>query len=141
MSERLRIVIGEENPDVLKTAMHMLQNDFRVVAASEQSPSFIDDVARLDPDVVVLDISMGERNGFDIARQLKLNLCRSKIVFLTVHEELVFIRAAFDAGASGYVFKSRMCTDLKAAITTVLSDKVFIPEGPIPQSCSANSPL
>jgi DNA-binding NarL/FixJ family response regulator len=75
---------------------------------------------------------MGEMNGFEITRRLRSDLCRSKIIFLTVHEELEFIRAAFDAGASGYVFKSRMNTDLGTAIRAVQDDKVFIPEAPIP---------
>jgi DNA-binding NarL/FixJ family response regulator len=93
----------------------------------------VDQVPKLAPDVLVLDISMGEMNGFEITRALKLVLCRAKIIFLTVHEELEFIRCAFDAGASGYVFKSRMNTDLRTAIKTVLDDKVFIPEAPIVQ--------
>jgi DNA-binding NarL/FixJ family response regulator len=46
---------------------------------------------------------------------------------------LEFIRAAFDAGASGYVFKSRMNTDLPTAINTVQAGRVFIPQAPIPQ--------
>jgi DNA-binding NarL/FixJ family response regulator len=104
-----------------------------VVAALQQASAVVAQVPKLKPDVVVLDISMGEMNGFEITRQLRSDLCRSKIIFLTVHEELEFIRAAFDAGASGYVFKSRMNTDLRAAINAVLNEKVFIPEAPIPQ--------
>ena len=111
----------------------MLQNEFQVVAALDDAKAVVEQVPKLNPDVVVLDISMGEMNGFEMTRRLKLDLCRSKIVFLTVHEELEFIRAAFDAGASGYVFKSRMHTDLRTAINAVLNDKVFIPEAPISQ--------
>jgi DNA-binding NarL/FixJ family response regulator len=76
---------------------------------------------------------MGDLNGFEITRQLKMDQCPTKIIFLTVHEELEFIRAAFDAGASGYVFKSRMNTDLRTAINTVQAGRVFIPQAPIPQ--------
>jgi DNA-binding NarL/FixJ family response regulator len=131
--ERLRVVIGDDNPAMLEAVTHMLRNDFDVVAALERPRAVIDEVPKLKPDVLVLDISMGDMNGFEITRLLKLGPCRSKIIFLTVHEELEFIRAAFDAGASGYVFKSRMNTDLPAAIKTVLNDKVFIPEAPIAQ--------
>ena len=130
---RLRIVIGDDNRAMLEAITHLLQRDFEVVAALDHPRAVLDEVPKLNPDVLVLDISMGEMNGFEITRQLKLVFCRSKIVFLTVHEELEFIRSAFDAGASGYVFKSRMNTDLRTAINTVLNDRVFIPSAPITQ--------
>ena len=133
MVERLRVLIGDDNSAMLEAVKHILQNEFQVVAALEKASAVVEEVPKLKPDVVVLDISMGEMNGFEITRRLRLDLCRSKIIFLTVHEELEFIRAAFDAGASGYVFKSRMQTDLRTAINTVLNDKVFIPEAPISQ--------
>ncbi len=137
MAERLRVVIGDDNPAMLEAVTRIIQNDFQVVAALEQADVILKQVWKLRPDVVVLDISLGEMSGFDITRQLKAGRCQSKVVFLTVHEELDFIRAAFDAGASGYVFKSRMNTDLETAIRTVWNDKVFIPEAPISQ-CDAD---
>jgi DNA-binding NarL/FixJ family response regulator len=133
VAERLRVLIGDDNREMLDAVKRMLESDFQVVAALQQASAVVAQVPKLKPDVVVLDISMGEMNGFEITRQLRSDLCRSKIIFLTVHEELEFIRAAFDAGASGYVFKSRMNTDLRAAINAVLNEKVFIPEAPIPQ--------
>lgn len=118
---------------MLEAVTHMLQNEFQVVGALAEARAIIDQVPKLKPDVVVLDISMGDMNGFEVTRLLRNELCESKIIFLTVHEELEFIRAAFDAGASGYVFKSRMNTDLRSAINAALDHRVFIPEAPIPQ--------
>jgi DNA-binding NarL/FixJ family response regulator len=129
--ERVRIVIGDDNPAILAAVTHILQNDFQVVAALVEAEAVVAQVPKLKPDILVLDISMGDMNGFEITRALKLGLCQSKIIFLTVHEELEFVRAAFDAGASGYVWKSRMNTDLHMAIQAVLDGKVFIPESPI----------
>src|SRR5215831_10025498 len=131
VAERLRVLLADDNPAILDVVKQMLQKDFHVVGAIDQGSAVIREAPALNPDVLVLDISMGELNGFEITRQLKLDQCPTKIIFLTVHEELEFIRAAFDAGASGYVFKSRMNTDLHTAISTVHSGKVFIPEAPI----------
>jgi len=131
VADTLRVLIADDNPAMLDTVKDVLQSEFQIVAALEQPSAVVRLVPQLKPDVVVLDISMGEMNGFELTRLLKDTLCTSKIVFLTVHEELEFIRAAFDAGASGYVFKSRMNTDLRAAINTVHVGKVFIPEAPI----------
>ena len=131
MVQSLRILIADDNPAILDIVKEILHSDYQVVAALEQASAVIAGVPALKPDVVVLDISMGDMNGFEVTRQLKVEDCKSKIIFLTVHEELEFIRAAFDAGASGYVFKSRMNSDLRAAINAVHSGKVFIPEPPI----------
>jgi DNA-binding NarL/FixJ family response regulator len=131
VADQIRIVIADDNPAMLDTVMQVLQNEFELVAALGQASAVLTVVPESNPDVVVLDISMGEMNGFEIARLLRAGRCASKIIFLTVHEELEFIRAAFDTGASGYVFKSRMSTDLRTAIVTVHSGKVFIPEAPI----------
>jgi DNA-binding NarL/FixJ family response regulator len=133
MAERLRILLADDNSAILEAAEGILEHDFQIVCAIKDSRSIVPKVSELKPDVVVLDISMDELNGFDIAHQLKVSRCSSKIIFLTVHEELEFIRSAFDAGVSGYVFKSRMNTDLRAAIRTVQAGGVFIPHAPIPQ--------
>ena len=133
MAERLRVLLADDNPAILDVVKQMLQKDFQVVGAIEQASAVIREAPELKADVLILDISMGELNGFEITRQLKLDQCPTKIIFLTVHEELEFIRAAFDAGASGYVFKSRMNTDLRTAINAVQSGRVFIPQAPIPQ--------
>ncbi len=129
----MRVLISDDNPEMLEAVKHILQSEFNVVAALGEACDVVDQVSKLKPDVVVLDLAMGEMNGFEITRQLRMDLCRSKIIFLTVYEDLDFIRAALDAGASGYVFKSRMNTDLRTAMKTVLNDKVFIPDAPISQ--------
>lgn len=133
MSERLRILLADDNPAILETVKHMLQKDYTIVASLGDANLVVQQTPQLNPDVVILDISMGELNGFEITQRLRASHCTAKIIFLTVHEEFEFIRAAFDAGASGYVFKSRMNTDLRAALDAIRDGKAFIPQAPIPQ--------
>jgi DNA-binding NarL/FixJ family response regulator len=133
VAELPRILLADDNPGILEIVKHMLQKDFTILGAVSDAASVVRETRELNPDVLILDISMGEVNGFQIAKSLRMQHCLSKIIFLTVHEELEFIRAAFDVGASGYVFKSRMHTDLCAALEAVNADKVFIPHAPIPQ--------
>jgi DNA-binding NarL/FixJ family response regulator len=133
VAEPLRVLLADDNPAILDVVKHMLQKEFTIIGALVDASSVVEQAPELKPDVLILDISMGELNGFEITQQLRAKQCFSKIVFLTVHEEFEFIRAAFDAGASGYVFKSRMNTDLRAALEAVRSGKVFIPQAPIPQ--------
>ena len=133
MVRRLRVLIGDDNPAMLEAVTQMLKDEYQVIGALAEASAVVAQVPKLKPDILVLDISMGDMNGFEITRRLRSDYCRSKIIFLTVHEELEFIRAAFDAGASGYVFKSRMNKDLRTAINTVINEKVFLPEAPIPE--------
>jgi DNA-binding NarL/FixJ family response regulator len=84
------------------------------------------DWPRLRPDVIVLDISMGEPSGIEAARRPRDSGCNSKIVFLTVHEDRDFVEASIGAGGSAYVVKSRLSTDLISAIKAALSDKLFV---------------
>jgi two-component system response regulator NreC len=133
VAEPLRILLADDNPMILDAVKRMLHKDFLIVGALKDSASVIHETPDLNPDVLILDISMDDLNGFEIARELKAKQCLCKIIFLTVHEEFEFIRAALAVGASGYVFKSRMDTDLRAALEAVRVGKVFIPQSPIAQ--------
>ena len=132
MVQPLRILLADDSPDILDAVKNELQPDYIIAGAVLDAASVLRDVPNLKPDLIILDISMGDLNGFEITRRLKVNKCSSKIIFLTVHEEFEFVRAAFDAGASGYVFKSRLSCDLRTAIEAVRAGKIFIPEAPIP---------
>ncbi len=132
MAQPLRILLADDNQSILDFVRKMLQKDFSIVGTVGDGTSVLRKVPDLTPDLIILDISMADLNGFEVTRRLRREKCTSKIIFLTVHEDYEFVRAAFDAGASGYVFKSRISTDLRAAIEAVQLGKVFMPEAPIP---------
>jgi DNA-binding NarL/FixJ family response regulator len=119
------LLLADDNPALLATLVEMLQTGYRVVAALPNGTSVLDGVAMRSPDIVILDISLGDLTGFDVARRLKDSGCPAKIIFLTVHEDIDFVSAAFDIGASGYVFKSRVTEDLTKAIDIVFTGGRF----------------
>jgi DNA-binding NarL/FixJ family response regulator len=82
--------------------------------------------AQMMPDVCVIDISMPHVNGIEAAIKLRESGSEAKIVFLTVNEDSDFVRAALRTGALGYVVKSRMASDLCAAIHGAISGHLFI---------------
>jgi DNA-binding NarL/FixJ family response regulator len=65
-------------------------------------------------------------DGFGVARSLKRAGCRSRLVFLTVHEDPDFAREALALGADAYVVKSRMASDLLTAIQGALAGRTFV---------------
>src|SRR5215813_7729672 len=104
----------------------MLEKDYEIVGAFQDGASVLREWTKLRPDLVVLDISMGDPDGIEVAHQLRSSGCNSQIIFLTIHQDPEFLRAARDAGAAGYVLKSRMRAELALAIHSALSGKRFV---------------
>ena len=123
---RAGILLADDNSAVLDQVTRVLEKDYDIVATVEDGRAVVSECLRLKPDVVGLDISMGDVSGIDLAQQLRDAGCRSKIVFLTVHEDNDFVNAAIGAGALAYVVKSRLSTDLVPAIKAVLAGKLFV---------------
>jgi DNA-binding NarL/FixJ family response regulator len=121
----IRLLLADDNPEVLETLIDLLQPAYEIAGAFSDGASVLEHVARLRPDLVILDISLGDMTGFEVARRLKKSLCPAKIIFLTVHENIDFVRAAFDLDASGYVFKSRISSDLVDAINRAVEGGRF----------------
>jgi DNA-binding NarL/FixJ family response regulator len=123
---RPSILLADDNSGVLKYIRKMLEKDYEIVGALHDGESVLHDWTRLRPNVIVLDISMGEANGIEVARRLRNSGCNSQIIFLTIHRDPEFVKAALEAGGSGYVVKSRMGKDLAVAIDAALSGKRFV---------------
>ncbi len=135
-----RILIAEDNREMRNTILHLVENDYEVVGTVGDGRALIDAAAELEPEIGVFDISMPIVNGIEAAIQIRKQGSQMKIVFLTVNEDTDFIDAAFDAGASGYVVKRQMASDLLTAIHEALQGRTFIssccplPDGYAPQN-------
>jgi DNA-binding NarL/FixJ family response regulator len=122
------ILLADDNCSVLAHVSKMLQKqkNYKVVAALSNGATVVSECLQLKPTVIILDISMGEQSGIDLARELRDSGCTGKIIFLTVHEDSDYMNAAMGAGGSAYVVKSRISLDLFSAIHAVLSNKLFV---------------
>jgi len=123
---RPALLLADDNPALLATVVEMLDSGYRVVASLANGASVLDQIDLLNPDILLLDISLGDLSGFDVARRLRDRLSRSKIIFLSIHEDVEFVTAGFDIGACGYVFKSRVIEDLRKAIEIVYAGGRFV---------------
>jgi CheY-like chemotaxis protein len=81
----------------------------------------------LKPDVIVLDLSLGDLTGFEVTRRLKSAGSAARIVFFSVHEGEEFVEAAVNLGAAGYVFKSQSPEDLTRAVQAASQGKTYFP--------------
>jgi DNA-binding NarL/FixJ family response regulator len=122
----VRLLLADDHAGVLAELRLQLGRVFEIVGAVEDGGRAVESALRLDPDVLVLDISMPVMNGFQVAARLRDLKCRAKVVILTTYEDHEYIDAAFASGASAYVTKRYFATDLVAAIREVLCEKTFI---------------
>jgi CheY-like chemotaxis protein len=120
-----RVLLVDDNHGLLELLVGMLEPNYKIAAALCNGTAVVDQATALLPDLIILDVSLGDVSGFEVARRLKRSGCPAKIIFLSLHEDMDFVGAAFGLGASGYVFKSRLTTDLENAIATVLSGGQF----------------
>lgn len=121
-----RVLLADDNQAMLNIIKDIVEQEFAVVGAVTEGGAVLAEVAALTPDIVVLDIAMGEPDGIAVARQLQLVSQHTTVVFLTVHEIPEFIRTALATGAKAYVFKSRMTTDLIPALRAACSGRMFV---------------
>jgi DNA-binding NarL/FixJ family response regulator len=124
--DKIRVVLADDHREVIEKIRGILGDEFEVVETAENGSQAVRAVLALDPDVLVIDISMPLLSGLQAARSMQKANCRAKIVFLTIHEDRDFIAAALSAGGAGYVTKRRLSIDLVFAIHEVLKGNTFV---------------
>jgi DNA-binding NarL/FixJ family response regulator len=124
--ERARVLLADDHPAMLALTAAALADECLVVGKVGDGLELLAEAERLHPDVIVLDITMPRLDGIEAARQLRRSHQSARLVFLTVHEDADYARAALDAGGLGYVVKTRLASDLLPAIRAALADRRFV---------------
>ena len=123
---RTRVLLADDHAAVCESVSALLAAECDVVGAVANGRDLLVEADRLRPDVVVTDISMPLIDGIEAAEELRARKSEARVVFLTIHDRVEFVRACLAAGAMGYVTKSRLTTDLILAIREVLAGRRFI---------------
>jgi two-component system, NarL family, response regulator DegU len=133
---RARILLADDHKEMRDKVVRLLGREFDMLEPVTDGRELLEASLRLKPDVCLMDISMPFVNGIEAARQLRERGSAAKIIILTIHEDRDFLVAALQAGASAYVVKPRMTSDLPAAIKEVLAGRTYIScsLGPIKQN-------
>lgn len=121
-----RILLADDHRIVLDGLLHLLEREFTVAGTASDGLQLIEEAKRLQPDVIVADISMPLLNGIDAVKRLREEGCSAKVVFLTMHPDMVYATRALEAGGSAYVLKHSASDELVTAIRTVLAGGSFI---------------
>jgi DNA-binding NarL/FixJ family response regulator len=122
-----RVVIADDHPTILQRVVEMLSAEYEIVAAVGDGLAAVDAACALQPDLIVLDISMPGMTGLEAAARIAAFAPPPPILFLTVHEDPVFFEAARQVGACGYVLKRALAADLLPATRRVLDGQSVFP--------------
>lgn len=121
-----RLLLADDHTILLEGLKALLAPQFEVVATVADGRAVLEAAERHQPDLILLDISMPGLNGIEAARQLKQANPGAKLVVLTMHPDLSFVSAAFEAGVLGYVLKQSAATELVTALHEVDGGRRYI---------------
>ena len=121
-----RVLLVDDNPEILAIARDALTPACVIVGAVTNGQSALTAASTLQPDVIVLDISMPGLSGFEVATTLRAQGSTATIVFLTIHDDAQFVDAAMQSGGTGFVVKPRLATDLLHAVQEARAGRSFV---------------
>ena len=123
VNAKLRVAVADDHAGMLEWLATTLRNEFEVVASVGNGVAALEVVARLDPDVIVLDLSMSPMNGLEVTRSLQESGSRTVVVLVTAYDEPELVKVCLEAGAMGFVLKSRVIEELVPAIRKAVASK------------------
>jgi DNA-binding NarL/FixJ family response regulator len=123
---RLRVLVADDQPIVLEGLRSILTPEFEIVGEARDGKELLAAARRTKCDMIVTDIAMPLLNGIEAVRRIKKTDPNVKVVFLTMHADMVYATEALKAGGSAFVLKSSAGDELLTAIYEVLRGRKFV---------------
>lgn len=132
--ECINIIIADDHRMIREGLKQLLEldGDIKVIGEAGDGVSCVDLIDEKNPDVVLLDINMPLMNGLQVLEKLKDKKCKSKVLILTIHNEIEYLMKAVDIGVDGYVLKDSESDLLRKAIFSVHNGDSYIQAELIP---------
>jgi DNA-binding NarL/FixJ family response regulator len=123
---RPRVLLADDHRLVAEGIRRLLEPHFEVAGIVSNGQELLAAAEAVDPDVVVLDISMPVLNGIEVIRRLRATDCRAVVICLTMYNETTYAERALEGGASGFVLKRSAPSELLTAIREALNGGTYI---------------
>lgn len=128
MKQKIKVLLADDHK-LLRAGLKLLlqrQPEMVVVGEAADGEQTIQLFEQLQPDILLLDLSMPNMNGIECIKEIKSRYPEAKVIALTMHEDETYIKRAMQAGASAYVHKSAADTDLFKAIEAVQAGGIYL---------------
>ena len=120
------VLLADRHYGLIEGIHGLLETTFATVVMVTDENSLMESASRMQPIVVVADLSVASGGGFGWLGRLLEHNAASKIIVLSVHDEPTVVQAALEAGASGFVLKRAIATDLLNAVDAVLAGECYV---------------
>jgi DNA-binding NarL/FixJ family response regulator len=132
---RYFIVLAEDHQEFRRLLRQEVErgDDLQVIGEAGDGQELLELLEEVNPDLVILDISMPNLGGLEAAQRLKQSHPQVKVLFLSMHKKKAFVQQAQTLGAAGYVLKEEMDQSLLPAICQIRAGKTYI--SPILDNC------
>jgi len=128
MEDEIRILIADDHPLMRKGLRLSVEEDpgLKVVGEAADGETALALVAKLHPDIALLDIEMPNKDGLSVAREIIKRGLKTQIIFLTLHADQDFFQSAMDLGCKGYILKDSAVQEVVAGIRAVASGRPYL---------------
>jgi two-component system response regulator NreC len=128
MVKRTRILLADDHSVVRHGFQRILeaQEDMEVVGEASNGREAVDKAEQLQPDVIIMDVTMPELNGIEATRRIAEIAPRARVLALSMHRDSVYVREILRAGARGYLLKDSGEADFIAAVRAVARGEGFL---------------
>jgi DNA-binding NarL/FixJ family response regulator len=122
-----KIYLLDDHPVVIEGLRQIVnaQTDMEVVGSAEDATTGLQQIGKLKPDVVILDITLKDRSGVDLIKKIKAQFPKSHVFVYSMHDENVYAERCLRAGAMGYLMKGESSTRLLQGLRQVITGSFF----------------
>ena len=124
--KRATVLLADDHAIVVEGLRRILEPDFEVIGAVADGLALVKAAKEFKPDIIVADVSMPLLNGIEATRQIRATNRQTRIVFLSMHPDVVYVSEALRAGGSAYVLKSSAGIEIVTAIQEALRGGTFV---------------
>ncbi len=132
---KVKVILADDHVMIREGIKQLLEFDqkIEVVAQANDGVECLEQLSKVNADVLLLDINMPRKNGLDTLAEIRKNKIKIKVLMLTVHEEVEYLVKATDIGVEGYILKDSGSAELKKAIYAILDGESYIQPNLIPE--------
>jgi DNA-binding NarL/FixJ family response regulator len=120
------VLLADNHPNMLEAVRSLLEGRFATTVMVADETSLLEAARRIQPDLVVVDLSLSVSGGVNIVPRLLSRFPGLRVIVLSVHDERVALSQALGAGAAGFVLKRTAAVDLTAAVDAVLRGETYV---------------